>query len=270
MKELWEKALDVFSLFCLDGKVALVTGGGKGLGEAIAYALAGAGADVAVAGKTLENVCRVAENITKMGRKSLPIKADVRNEEDVQRMVESVVQKFGRLDILVNNAGVASVHPITDFSTEEWEYIMDTNAKGVFLCAREAAKVMLKQKKGKIINISSLQGSSGRAGDPAYAASKAAVNLMTMAMACEWAPYGICVNAIAPTWCWTDLTKPILLQEIFYERLKERIPAQRVGNPEDLFGIVVFLASEASNFVNGAIIPLDGGAIACDGFPPVP
>ena len=270
MKELWERALDVFSLFSLHGKVALVTGGGKGLGEVIAYALAGAGADVAVAGKTLKNVYRVAGNLAKMGRKSLPIEADVRREEDVQRMVGSVVREFGHLDILVNNAGVASVGSITDFPTEQWEYIMDTNAKGVFLCAREAAKVMLKQGKGKIINISSLQGSVGRAGDPAYAASKAAVNLMTMSMACEWAKYGICVNAIAPTWCWTDLTRPALSQEVFYERLRERIPAQRAGNPEDLFGIVIFLASDASDFVNGAVIPLDGGAIACDGFPPVP
>lgn len=270
MTELWEKARNVSSLFRLDGRVALVTGGGKGLGEAIAYALAGAGADVAVAGKTLSNVSTVSENIRKMGRQSLAIQADVRDENEVQRMIGEVFARFGRLDILVNNAGVASVGPITEFPTELWEHIMDTNAKGVFLCAREAAKVMIRQGKGKIINISSLQGSAGRAGDPAYAASKAAVNLMTMSMACEWAKYGICVNAIAPTWCWTDLTRPALSQSSFYEELKKRIPAGRAGNPEDLFGVVIFLASDASDFVNGAIIPVDGGAIACDGFPPVP
>lgn len=270
MAEIWERACNIFSLFRLDGRVALVTGGGKGLGEAIAYALAGAGADVAVAGKTLHNVKRVSENIQKMGRKSLAIQADVKSENEVRQMMSAVLTKFGRLDILVNNAGVASVGPITEFPTELWEHIMDTNAKGVFLCAREAAKIMIQQGKGKIINISSLQGSVGRAGDPAYAASKAAVNLMTMSMACEWAKYGICVNAIAPTWCWTDLTKPALSQEDFYEELKKRIPAGRAGNPEDLFGIIVFLASDASDFVNGAIIPVDGGAIACDGFPPVP
>lgn len=268
--ELWEKARNVFELFRLDGKVAVVTGGGKGLGEAIAYALAGAGAEVAVAGKTLSNVSRVADNIRKMGRKSLALQVDVRDESEVQRMIDTVVAEFGHLDILVNNAGVASVGPITEFPTELWEYIMDTNAKGVFLCAKEAAKVMIRQRRGKIINISSLQGSVGRSGDPAYAASKAAVNLMTMSMACEWAKYGICVNAIAPTWCWTDLTRSALSQENFYEGLRKRIPAERAGNPEDLFGIVVFLASDASNFINGAIIPLDGGAIACDGFPPVP
>lgn len=270
MAELWEKARDVSCLFRLDGKVALVTGGGKGLGEAMAYALAGAGADVVVAGKTLNNVDRVAENIKKMGRQSLAVQVDVRNENEVQQMLDKVLGRFGRLDILVNNAGTASVGPITEFSEELWKYIMDTNAKGVFLCAREAAKIMIRQGKGKIINISSLQGSVGRAGDPAYAASKAAVNLMTMSMACEWARYGICVNAIAPTWCWTDLTRPALSQPNFYRELEKRIPAGRAGNPEDLFGIVVFLASDASDFVNGAIIPVDGGAIACDGFPPVP
>ena len=146
---------------------------------------------------------------------------------------------------------------------------MDVNAKGTFLCAQEAAKVMLKQKKGKIINISSLQGSVGRPKDPAYAASKAAVNLMTMSMACEWVKEGICVNAIAPTWCWTDLTVPHLQKENFYQALQKRIPQGRARNREDLFGIVVFLASDASDFINGAIIPVDGGAIACDGFPEV-
>ena len=270
MAELWEKASNILALFRLDGKIALVTGGGKGLGEAIAYALAGAGAHVAVAGKTLSNVERVAQNMKKMGRESLAIEANVCKEEDVQRMIAQVVERFGRLDILVNNAGIADVQPIADFPTALWEDIMNVNARGTFLCAREAAKVMLRQRKGKIINISSLQGSVGRSGDPAYAASKAAVNLMTMSMACEWAKHGICVNAIAPTWCWTDLTKPALSQEHFYSELIRRIPAGRAGYPEDLFGIVVFLASEASDFVNGAIIPVDGGAIACDGFPAVP
>jgi NAD(P)-dependent dehydrogenase (short-subunit alcohol dehydrogenase family) len=147
---------------------------------------------------------------------------------------------------------------------------MDVNVKGTFLCSREAAKVMLEQGGGRIINISSLQGYAGRAGDAAYAASKAAVNLMTMSMACEWARRGICVNAIAPTWCWTDLTAPKLKNSGFYAQMKKRIPIGRAGNREDLFGITVFLASDASVFINGAVIPVDGGAIASDGFPEVP
>lgn len=265
-----EKARAVASLFDLSGKVAVVTGGGKGLGEAMALALAGAGASVVIAGKTQSNNQRVAEEIASMGRGSLAIQMEVRDQGQVGAMVAGVLDRFHRLDILVNCAGFADVKPITEFPLDLWETIMDINVKGTFLCSREAAKPMLKQGWGKIINISSLQGFAGRAGDPAYAASKAAVNLMTKSMACEWAKGGVCVNAIAPTWCWTDLTAPALRHKDFYAKIQERIPAGRAGNKEDLFGIVVFLASGASDFVNGAIIPVDGGAIASDGFPAVP
>ncbi|MEI6157678.1 MAG: SDR family NAD(P)-dependent oxidoreductase, partial [Atribacterota bacterium] len=225
MDDLMEKAKNIHSLFGLPGKVALVTGGGKGLGEAMSLALAGAGADVVIAGKTLANAQRVADRISEMGRRSLAVEVDVREADQVTRMISTVVKQFKRLDILVNNAGVADVKPITEFPLDRWEYIMDVNARGTFLCSQEAAKVMLPQGKGKIINISSLQGSADRAGDPAYAASKAAVNLMTMSMACEWASQGICVNAIAPTWCWTDLTDPYLGKSHFYQELQRRIPA---------------------------------------------
>jgi NAD(P)-dependent dehydrogenase (short-subunit alcohol dehydrogenase family) len=268
--ELVQKAKDVKSLFDLSGSVAVVTGGGKGLGEAMALALAGAGADVAIAGKTQANNQRVADEISSMGQRSLAVEVEVREPNQVKRMAGEVAKQFGSIDILINSAGYADVQPITEFPVDTWEYIMDVNVKGTFLCSREVVKVMLSQKQGKIINISSLQGFAGRAGDPAYAASKAAVNLMTMSMACEWAKSGICVNAIAPTWCWTDLTSPFLRQESFYAQLEQRIPIGRAGNREDLFGIVVFLSSKASNFINGAVIPVDGGAIASDGFPMVP
>ncbi len=268
--DLVRKAGRVASLFDLTGKVAVVTGGAKGLGEAIALALAGAGADVAIAGKTQANNQRAAHEIESLGRRSVAIQVEVRESAQVENMVATAVRDLGRLDILVNSAGYADVRPITDFPLDVWETIMDINVKGTFLCAREAAKQMLRQGKGKIINISSLQGFAGRAGDPAYAASKAAVNLMTKSMACEWAARGICVNAIAPTWCWTDLTSPALSHEGFYERIRARVPAGKAGDREDLFGIAVFLSSEASDFVNGAIIPVDGGAIASDGFPAVP
>jgi NAD(P)-dependent dehydrogenase (short-subunit alcohol dehydrogenase family) len=268
--DLVRKARRVASLFDLTGKVAVVTGGAKGLGEAIAVALAGAGADVAVAGKTQGHNQRAVDEIVSMGRRSLAVEVEVREPVQVEKMVATVVEELGRLDILVNSAGYADVRPITEFPLDVWEAIMDINVKGTFLCAREAAKQMLKQGKGKIVNISSLQGFAGRPGDPAYAASKAAVNLMTKSMACEWASRGICVNAIAPTWCWTDLTSPALSHKDFYEQIRARVPAGRAGDREDLFGIAVFLSSDASNFVNGAIIPVDGGAIASDGFPPVP
>jgi len=270
MDSLSYKAQEVLSLFDLTGKTAMVTGGGKGLGEAMVLALAGAGADVVPAGKTFANVERVAQEVTRMGRRALPLELEVQDPQQVSNIINRVLEEFGKLDILVNCAGFADVHPITDFPLEQWQYIMDTNVKGTFLCSREAAKHMLKQGSGKIINISSLQGSLGRAGDPAYSASKAAVNLMTKSMACEWGSRGICVNAISPTWCWTDLTTPLLQKKDFYREMQKRIPAGRAGNREDIFGMVVFLASRASDFVNGAIIPLDGGASASDGFPPVP
>jgi 2-deoxy-D-gluconate 3-dehydrogenase len=191
MEDLAAKARNVRALFDLTGKVAVVTGGGKGLGEAMSLALAGAGADVAVVGKTDANNRRVADAISKMGRKSIAVEVEVRNEARVVAMVEAVVKHFGRLDILVNSAGCAEVRPITEFPLDLWEYIMDVNVKGTFLCSREAAKAMIGQGAGKIINISSLQSFAGRAGDAAYAASKSAVNLMTMSMACEWAGKGI-------------------------------------------------------------------------------
>jgi NAD(P)-dependent dehydrogenase (short-subunit alcohol dehydrogenase family) len=270
MEDLIAKARNVRSLFDLENRIAVVTGGGKGLGEAITLALAGAGAGVVIAGKTQSNNRRVADEVAGMGCPSLAVEVEVRDKGQVAEMVSKVKEKFGRLDILVNSAGYAEVRPITQFPLDLWEYIMDVNVKGTFLCSQEAAKPMLEQGWGRIINISSVQGFVGRAGDAAYAASKAAVNLMTMSMACEWAKDGICVNAIAPTWCWTDLTAPYLKQNAFYEKLKQRIPLGRAGKREDLFGIAVFLASEASSFINGAIIPLDGGALAADGFPRVP
>lgn len=263
-----EKAQAVRSLFDLEGKTALITGGAKGLGRACALALAGAGANVVIAGKTDANNQKTVQEILDMGKKSTAVLVDVRYEEQVIAMVAQAVDVFGKIDILVNSAGYADVKPIIDFELDLWQTIMDINVKGTFLCSREVAKQMLKQGTGgKIINISSLQGFVGRKGDPAYASSKAAVNLMTKSMACEWAKDDICVNAIAPTWCWTDLTAPTLENEDFYAELQRRIPAGRAGNKEDIFGLTVFLASEASAFVNGAIIPLDGGAIACDGFP---
>lgn len=269
-KDLISKALTVQSLFDLKGKVAVVTGGAKGLGQAMALALAGAGADVVITGKTQANNERAAEEVKSMGRRAMAVEADVRDPIQVENMVAAVVKEFGRVDILINSAGYADVRPITEFPLDVWESIMDINVKGTFLCSKEVAKQMLKQGSGKIINVSSLQGFAGRPGDPAYAASKAAVNLMTKSMACEWAKNGICVNAIAPTWCWTDLTSPHLSKKEFYAKLQERIPLGRAGNKEDLFGITVFLSSGASDFVNGAIIPVDGGAIASDGFPVVP
>ena len=262
------KAKGVLSTFSLDGKTAVVTGGAKGLGRACALALAGAGANVIIAGKTEENNKKTAAEVSELGVKTGDITVDVMDEDQVSEMAKNAAGMFGGVDILVNSAGIADVKPIVEFDLELWERIMDINVKGIFLCSREIAKVFLDQGRGgRIINISSLQGFLGRMGDPAYSASKAAVNLMTKSMACEWAMNDICVNAIAPTWNWTEMTAAYLSNEVFYDALKKRIPAGRAGQLEDLFGLVVYLASGASSFMNGAIIPLDGGAVACDGFP---
>ncbi len=269
-KEVMRRASEIMGMFSLNGKVAIVTGGAKGLGQAVAFALSNAGADVAIAGKTQSNNLAAVEEIKKTGRRAIAIEVDVTDEKKVEAMADTVIREFGHIDILVNSAGYADVKRIADFPVNLWEKIMDINVKGVFLVTQKVIKHMLNQKSGKVINISSLQGFAGRAGDPAYSASKAAVNLMTKSMACEWAKDGICVNAISPTWCWTDLTAPALSNADFYAKIKRRIPMGRAGEMRDLFGISVFLASAASDYITGAIIPVDGGAIASDGFPAVP
>jgi len=263
------KAKDILNAFSLDGKTAVVTGGAKGVGRACAMALAGAGANVIIAGKTEANNKKTAAEISELGVKTGDITVDVREESQVVEMAKKAAGMFGGVDILVNSAGIADVKPTAEFDLELWQRIMDINVRGTFLCSREIGKVFLSQGRGgRIINISSLQGFSGRAGDPAYSASKAAVNLMTKSMGCEWAKENVCVNAIAPTWNWTEMTAGYLSDEAFYAELKKRIPAGRAGQLDDLFGLVVYLASDTSSFMNGAIIPFDGGAMACDGFPP--
>ena len=266
-----ERAGGILKRFSLEGKTALVTGGASGLGRACCLALAGAGANIAVIGTRAPEKVKVIAEIESLGKKAVAYQADVCDEAQVAKVVKQVAADFGGIDILVNSAGVADVMPMVDFDLKTWERIIDINVKGLFLFSREVARQMLLQGRGgRIINISSLQGSAGRKGDPAYSASKAAVNTMTKSMACEWAEDGITTNAIAPTWCWTEMTEAILAKPEFYAQLKKRIPQGRAGDLEDLFGITVFLASETSAFVNGAVIPLDGGGIACDGFPVVP
>ena len=268
---LLDSAAGILGRFSLEGKTALVTGGASGLGRACCLALAGAGANIAIVGTRVPEKVTVVKEIESLGKRAIAYQANVCDEKQVAEMVSKVVKDFGGIDILLNSAGVATTMPITEFDLSTWQHIMDVNVKGIFLCSREVAKQLLKQGRGgRIINISSLQGSAGRKGDPAYAASKAAVNLMTKSMACEWAGDSITVNAIAPTWCWSEMTEAILNIPEFYAQLQQRIPQGRAGNLDDLFGITVFLASDTSAFINGAIIPLDGGGIACDGFPFVP
>jgi gluconate 5-dehydrogenase len=183
----------------------------------------------------------------------------VTSEAQVQEMVQRVVDEFGRIDILVNSVGIVSLKPTTEFPLEEWRKVIRVTVEGTFLCCKEVGKVMLQQERGKIVNISSVRGLQGRANDPAYPASKGAVNLLTKSLAIEWARKAITVNAIAPTFIRTDLNAFMLDDQSTREWVLSRIPMGRVGQIWDLFGAAVFLASPASDFITGQILYVDGG-----------
>ncbi len=251
-----------FPSFDLNGRVALVTGGGRGIGRAIALALAHAGADVAISGRTTSRLQNTAEEINKLGRKSLVVTADISKLQDIENMVRTVVNEFGRLDILVNNAGINKRVPSLEVTEELWDSIVDTNLKGTFFCCQAAGRIMLKQGKGKIINICSLTSQIGMTTIAPYGATKSGVLGLTRSLAAEWARYGINVNAIGPGYHETDLTRPLLENKAWMEKLMPRIPIGRVGTTEDLMGAAVFLASDASNYVSGEIIYVDGGFLS--------
>ena len=248
--------------FRLDRKVALVVGGSRGLGQAMALALSSAGADVCVVARSVQDLQKTVEAISKMGRMGKYIAADVSNEEEVETMVGQVMKLFGRIDILVNSQGAVHLQPSIDFDTAAWQKVMDVNLKSVVLCSKHVGRVMLNQGKGKIINISSVRGFQGRAEDMAYAPSKGGVNQLTRSLSIEWGSKGINVNGIAPVFTLTPMSASILNDPVKREWVLSRIPMKRLGQLDDLFGPVVFLASEASNFVNGHILAVDGGWLA--------
>ncbi len=259
LAKLTEQATSTLDRFRLDGKSAIVVGGNKGLGQAMALALAVAGADVCIVARGPDGLKETADAVTNLGRKGRSIAADMTQEEQVEKMVAQALDFFGRIDILVNSQGAVYLQPIEEFDTDAWQKIIDINLKSVFLCCKHVARVMLKQKKGKIINISSVRGFQGRLQDAAYAPSKGAVNQLTHSLAIEWGPRGINVNAIAPVFTFTAISAPFLEDPVKREWILSRIPMKRVGQLEDLFGPVVFLASEASSFVNGHVLLVDGG-----------
>jgi len=248
--------------FRLDGKVAIVVGGSRGLGQAMALALAGAGADVCVVGRGEEDLKKTADSILKLSRKGRYIKADVTQESEVEKMVSQTQSFFGRVDILVNSQGTVHLQPSIDFETEAWQRVMDVNLKSVFFCCKHVGRAMLEQGKGKIINVSSVRGFQGRKEDLAYAPSKGAVNQLTRSLAIEWGPRGVNVNGLAPVFTLTAMNQDYFEDPVKREWVLSRIPMKRAGQLEDLFGPVVFLASEASNFVNGHILVVDGGWLA--------
>jgi len=259
LDQLTDNARATLDLFRLDGKVALVVGGTRGLGQAMALALAAAGADTCIVGRGPAGLEETARAISALGRAGGYVAADVTDEAQVERMVAEVVERYGTIDILVNSQGVVHLEPTETFDTDAWQRVIDVNLKSVFLCCKHVARVMLHQGKGKIINISSVRGFQGRAEDPAYAPSKGAVNQLTRSLAIEWGTRGINVNAIAPVFTRTEMAEQYFQDPDRLAWVLSRIPMKRVGELEDLFGPVVFLASEASNFLNGHVLVVDGG-----------
>jgi len=247
-------------IFNLKGKVALVVGGAGEIGHAQALGLADAGADVVVASRKMEHLEPVAKEIQAKGRKSLAVAVDVTQEQSVSSMVDSILKKFPTIDILVNAAGIAVRKPSETMPIEDWQRVMDINLRGTLLTCQAAGRVMIKQKSGKIINLSSVRGRFGFPGGySAYCPSKGGVDALTRTLAVEWAPHNVLVNAIAPTFVDTPLTRTALANPEFAKLVLSRIPLGRLATTGDLVGATVLLASKASDFITGQIIYIDGG-----------
>lgn len=249
-------------MFDLTGKVALVTGASRGLGQGMALGLAEAGADIIAVASKAENVAETVEKIKAMGRSAVALGCEQDDADQVKKLVSDSIKAFGHVDILVNNAGTIRRAPAEDYSDEDWMAVMDTNINGVFSLCRGIGKHMLERGDGKIINIASLLSFQGGITVPAYAASKGAVMQLTKALANEWASKGLQVNAIAPGYFATDNTEALRADPERNASISARIPAGRWGTPEDLAGAAVFLASKASDYVNGHIMLVDGGWMA--------
>ncbi|MBI4785981.1 MAG: glucose 1-dehydrogenase [Chloroflexi bacterium] len=246
----------------LDEKVALVTGGGRGLGRAIALAFAEAGADVAVASRTREQLDEVAEAIRSKGRRALAVEVDVSEPESVAKMVAATREQFGRIDILVNSAGVSWVERVFSMSDGTWDWIMKTNLYGTFYCCRDVSKLMRAQKSGSIINLASVAGVKGPPGLGAYAATKGGVMALTRVLAMEMIRYNVRANAIAPGYFRTDMNAAALDDPEIGPKIVKRIPMQRAGQPEEIGPLAVFLASDDAAYITGEIYYISGGEMA--------
>jgi len=252
----------ILDLFKLDGKVAIVTGGATGLGRGMALGLAQAGADIVAVGHS-EDGSGIEEAVAELGRKAIYIQADLMSTAPIDGIIEKAVAEFGHVDILVNNAGIIRREDSTKFSEKDWDDVMNINVKTVFFFAQAAANQFLKQGTGgKIVNIASMLSFQGGIRVPSYTASKSGVKGITMLMANEWAKHGININAIAPGYMATDNTAQLRADEKRNAEILGRIPADRWGTPEDLAGAAVFLASQASDYINGYTLAVDGGWLA--------
>jgi 2-deoxy-D-gluconate 3-dehydrogenase len=245
--------------FGLAGKVALVTGSSQGLGRSMALALAHAGADVVINGRDARKLGPVVAEVESLGRRAIGIAADLSNRDDVRRLIDQTINWQGCLDILVNNAGLIRRTPAVDHSDEDWDLVLSVNLDGVFAACRAAGAHMIRRGSGKIINIASLLTFFGGITVPGYAASKGAVGQLTKALSNEWASRGVHVNAIAPGYMRTDNTAVLQADPVRSNEILSRIPSNRWGEPGDMDGAVVFLASSASDYLSGIVLPVDGG-----------
>ncbi|HNP88730.1 MAG TPA: SDR family oxidoreductase [Kouleothrix sp.] len=249
--------------FDLSGRVALITGGAGGLGAVFARALAGAGATVALLGRRLDAVQAAADTIAReSGGRALAVAADVTDMVQVQAAVAQVQAQTGRLDILVNSAGVNVRKPALEFPLDEWRRLLDINLTGTFLCCQAAAPQMLAAGWGRIINVSSMLGQVGLAERPAYTAAKGGVIQLSRTLALEWATRGVTVNVLAPGPFLTEMNRPLMNNPAAYQAFVDKIPLGRWGDPDELGGAIVFLASQASSFMTGSVLTIDGGWIA--------
>jgi len=266
--------------FDIEGKVAIVTGAGRGIGKAIALTLAEAGADVVLVARTREQIDKTAEEVRKLGRKALVIPTDVTQEDQVKRAVGQTISEFGKIDILVNNAGAYVDKPVTTIpgtkiqglpgtqatedtlTLEDWHRVLETNLTSVFLFSQAVGPHMMKQRKGKVINISSTNAYKGTPGASVYSASKGGLNVLTQCLASEWAPFNINVNGVSPGTINTAMIAPLLKDPEHMKVRLEAIPLGRLGELREVALMIIFLASEASSYVTGQTLLVDGGQIA--------
>ncbi|MBI5650035.1 MAG: 3-oxoacyl-ACP reductase FabG [Chloroflexi bacterium] len=249
-------------MFNLDNKIALITGGGRGLGRAIALAFADAGANVAVASRSRDQLDEVVDAIRAKDRRALAVECDVSESASVAQMVNATRAEFGRIDILVNSAGVAYPEKITDVSDATWDWIIKTNLTGAFYACRDVARVMIEQKSGCIINIASVAGAKGPPGLGAYAASKGGLIAFTRVLALENTRHNIRANVIAPGYFRTDMNSAALDDPDIGPKIVGRIPMRRAGKPEEIGGLAIYLASDAASFVTGEVFFISGGEMA--------
>jgi len=245
--------------FSLSGRVAVVTGAGRGIGRGLAVSLSAAGASVAAAGRDLAALGELAAEIEAAGGTALPVHLDVTDVADIDAAFDCVCEHFGSVDILVNNAGLGANHRAEDVTEADWNEIMDVNLKGLFFCCRAAGRIMLGQGQGRIVNLSSQAGVVGIRDHAVYSASKGGVNLLTKVLALEWSARGVNVNAVAPTFIYTPGTAERLDQPDYLADVLERIPAGKVGTIDDVAGAVIYLASPAAAMVTGHVLVVDGG-----------